>query len=615
MNAKQRRIYHVILLVVILAAMLCMVLQTITVSDFNNLVHTSHGLAETEVIYADLHARGNDTSSWMKLETQMEGGIYDVDIHNNSDKKVNSWTMRINIHGDCWLNQFWNGETEIHQHVGKRQEKTQQLNLASYDLELVELDYIVDGSDLLIPLSEGDYIIYHPSEPVGEMPIEAKNKTIVGMIFYQAAGTKTDLSDYSIDYCFHVPLTYGPIFIICCFLLAVIVLMIGFDVAASVAYRRAQKDIDTRVAGISCMTELYAAMFVIDLPRDTVVPVAGSGNQEYSLQKEGTADEKIRNLFLEDAVPEDQDVMVIFSALTTIPKRLTERTSISNDYISRRFGWIRARFIPMDKKPGKLPERILFTLQTVNDEKKETDLILEDSAEKKAARDNNRETVENISAIIQAPLRSILALNERILGESGEDKVLTTASEIRRTGEAMLDMVNINLDLSRITAGKMKLVPAPYDFRGLIGSVADEVKLNLTGRNIEFSTQISAVVPEQVIGDAPKLKQVITMLLSRTLSEIETGTIVLRVFAKKKSDTVIHLLISALAMGTQTGYQDDETSRSLLNGLLKLMDSELGTADLGAGRDLYFEVEQELPEETPPEKQEDKPAREEPAKE
>ena len=110
--------------------------------------------------------------------------------------------MQINIQGDCWINQFWNGEVEIHQYVGTDKEVVQTLDLSDYTESDLKLDYMMDGSDLLIPLQKGDYVIYYPTREFGEYPIMPGQQVTVGGVFYYA--DSLELSDYTVHYYFPV---------------------------------------------------------------------------------------------------------------------------------------------------------------------------------------------------------------------------------------------------------------------------------------------------------------------------------------------------------------------------------------------------------------------------
>ncbi len=596
MNDKQTGIFRWILLVLTLTTLLSAMLQIVTVTTFNNKLRTVVGPDDSEDAYAEVHARGNETSSWIKRETHLEGMIYDVDIFNNSDMQISSWTLRINILGECFLNQFWNGEAEIHQNT-ESGEKVQRLNLASFKEDEIVLDYGMDDSDLLIPLSPGDYVIYYPARAVGEEPVASKGKSVVGLIVYTNEGTLPDLTDYTLEYHFRQTVNQGVLFVVFCVLAGLLLLAAAFYFSAQITYRRAQKEIDQRVESISCMTELYSLIYIIDLAAEKIYPVGISEKDDSKRPKDKTASEQMENLFITDAEPEYRDLMLVFCNLKTLPSRLSERKHISQEYMSRYYGWCRVNLIPMDRKSGKPLTRVLFTVQQINDERREMESVLQQIEDARSQNAEREEFMESISAEVQTPLRSILARSRMILQNTGEAETRECAEDISQTGETLLSMVDSTLDYVRMNAGIMKLSEGTYDFRKLLARVEDSFRISAQEKNMEFRVEISPAIPDKLIGDGAKMRQLLINVLGRALGEMESGSITLRIFGKKLNEERIHLLFSVWEMGHRTGLEETELSRGLINGLLGLMGSRLHSAEINGGQDLYFEAEQGIPEE------------------
>ncbi|MCR5088279.1 MAG: HAMP domain-containing histidine kinase [Oscillospiraceae bacterium] len=594
MSAKQKRFFRRSFLALAAALILCVFLQAANVSRYNRTLRSSERLAETDNTYMDIHFRGDETSAWVKRDLELDGRVFDGILYNHSRREVSSWTLQINIQGDCWLNQFWNGEVEVHQHVGSEQEVVQRLNLAGYNLNDLKLEYAVDATDLLIPLKKGDYIVYYPSAAVGETPLSAGNEATVGVIFYYRGDI--DLTDYRIDYYYRMTATQGPLFVIICVFAAVLLLLLGYYIASTLAYRRAQQEIDLRVSGISCMAELYEVVYIIDLAANTIIPVGMEEEADAKRPKDLQVGEQMKNLFVTDSEPDYLEMMLSFSDLNTLPERLADRSYITAEYVSRYYGWCRIRFIAMERQADRPVEKILFTIQQINEEKTELKRMLDRIEEAKNESQERRDFLESVSAEVRTPLRSILALDEMILDKSTEENVRGYASEIKQTGEMLLSMVNSTLDFSRLASGKMKLSEAPYSLRELLQDVEYAATISIQGRNIDFQSEISPNVPEKLIGDGPKLKQILINLLARAIGDIETGCIRLRIFGKALEEGKVHLLISVQEMGTHTDSEESGIGMSLVNGLISLMGSSLKTADLGMGRDFYFETEQRLPE-------------------
>lgn len=151
--------------------------------------------------------RGGDTDSWSKVlndGSTLTGTIFEAAVSNTGDCDISDWNERINIKGDCSLNNGWCGTFEIHQ-FADGEERVQTIDLRNYAADDITLNYKMEGQDLMIDLHEGDYIIYKPSAEVYEMPLSVSASTAVGFILYYD-GEAPDFSDTEAT--FHYNLNY-----------------------------------------------------------------------------------------------------------------------------------------------------------------------------------------------------------------------------------------------------------------------------------------------------------------------------------------------------------------------------------------------------------------------
>ena len=87
---------------------------------------------------------------------------------------------------------------------------------------------------------------------------------------------------------------------------------------------------------------------------------------------------------------------------------------------------------------------------------------MNEKAEREAAANEAKSSfLSNMSHEIRTPINAVLGMNEMILRESGEQKTLEYAGNIRTAGNALLGLVNDILDFSKIEAGKMEIMTSP----------------------------------------------------------------------------------------------------------------------------------------------------------
>lgn len=619
MDAEQRKASRNLLLLLAIITVFMAISHLVSVTMFNHQVHTSVGVATEEDSYMDVHFRGGSTAAWEKLELGLNGIIYDGEFHNNSPYLINSWTMEFHVSGDCYINQFWNGELEIHQYPGTDREVIQTLNLASYDLEEIQLDYITDGSDLLIELHKGDYFIYYPSSRFKEEIIKPGDEVVVGMILYYV--DPIDVTDYHVDYYYNKGYTDGIGFWVSCAMAVVFILVLSMRLTAIVVYRKANHAMELRTSGISCMSEIYTVIYMIDLLQDTLTPIAVDEASDKQRPKELPASQQLSNLFQVDPEPAYRDLMVQFSDLSTLPKRLAQRNSLTTEYESQNYGWSRIRFIVMDRSVDGNLERVLFTVEQINEEKKELDEVRNRVEEAESESKAKSAFLANMSHEIRTPINAILGMDTMILRESKDKLVRNYAKDIKNAGTMLLSLINTILDFSKLEAGRMELVPGEYSVQELIYDVQSLTRNRVESKKLKLEIDVTEDMPCRLYGDDVRLKQVIINLLTNAAKYTEEGTVRLGVYGKAIDDKRVHLLISVKDTGLGIKEEDQKklTERfarfdtkknrtvegtgigmNLVSSLLEMMGSKLEVVSIyGRGSDFFFELEQGIVDASP----------------
>ena len=114
-----------------LIAMLIMFIAHIQILVmFNQHILTVQGNDRGSNISMEIDPRESSTSRWQKRDfpltedrtVDLIGETIDGSLSNNSGDTMRDWQLRINIKGDCFINQAWTGEVEIHQFVGTDRE-------------------------------------------------------------------------------------------------------------------------------------------------------------------------------------------------------------------------------------------------------------------------------------------------------------------------------------------------------------------------------------------------------------------------------------------------------------------------------------------------------------
>ena len=137
---------------------------------------------------------------------------------------------------------------------------------------------------------------------------------------------------------------------------------------------------------------------------------------------------------------------------------------------------------------------------------------------------------------IRTPMNAILGIAEIQLQDEAHPNIVREAFErICNSGDLLLGIINDILDLSKIEAGKLVLIPSQYDIASLIN---DTVQLNIMryeSKPIEFILNVKDDVPVTFIGDELRIKQILNNLLSNAFKYTREGRITLTIFAEPEN--------------------------------------------------------------------------------
>ncbi len=247
--------------------------------------------------------------------------------------------------------------------------------------------------------------------------------------------------------------------------------------------------------------------------------------------------------------------------------------------------------------------------------------LLDMAQEAKDANNAKSAFLSHMSHEIRTPINAVLGMNEMILQDSKENETLEYAESIRSAGNNLLTIVNDILDLSKIEAGKMNIIPVEYELSSVINDLNNIVGLRASDKGLVVKIDIDPSTPSVLYGDETRIKQVITNLLTNAVKYTEKGTVTLCV--KPVSIDGKSLILSVSVKDTGIGirpedmenlfeeYERFEEKRnrriegtglglSITRQLLELMDSRLTVkSKYGEGSEFGFELLQGIVDETP----------------
>lgn len=146
------------------------------------------------------------------------------------------------------------------------------------------------------------------------------------------------------------------------------------------------------------------------------------------------------------------------------------------------------------------------------------------------------EFLANMSHELRTPLNAILGFAQILKKDFSMSLEQRKHIEIiNRSGEHLLDLINDVLELSKIEAGKTTLMEARFDLLMLLHNIKDMLHLKAESKGLLFELEISPTVPQYIIADERKLRQVLANLLGNAIKFTEKGRVQLCVSAEKKA--------------------------------------------------------------------------------
>ena len=241
--------------------------------------------------------------------------------------------------------------------------------------------------------------------------------------------------------------------------------------------------------------------------------------------------EQDRILFLRASSPEN-----IINTLETRSRFNIDlqMMNIQGDYI-----WSRLCFARMKNFSRENP-RFLYTVYDISEDMNQ---LLRQEGITKAVEEQNEilqhldqkktQFFANMSHEFRAPINAIMGMSEVILCNSKEGNIREYAGDIKNASKMLLHLVNDVLDLSKIQAGKMEIVPVEYETEDLVRNVGNVIRLMVQDKSLAYEVNIAKDVPKRLFGDEIRIAQVLTNLLTNAVKYTDQGKVTLTLNAVK----------------------------------------------------------------------------------
>lgn len=130
-----------------------------------------------------------------------------------------------------------------------------------------------------------------------------------------------------------------------------------------------------------------------------------------------------------------------------------------------------------------------------------------------------------VSHEIRTPMNAVVGMTDLLLKDELTDKQRKYMLNIKNSGAALVMIINDILDQSKIQAGKMEIIDDPYELRPMLDDVSMIIENRIGGKPIHLIINIDEKIPQFIVGDALRLRQIFINLMNNAVKFTESGFI------------------------------------------------------------------------------------------